>query len=237
MECPEGMEEGVWAASWGLTVAQWRVRLEIARDEERNGMEASGGVRRTVSMKEALLSLREGYAQEVGEEVASGGRLADIAARQGMSAGALRAWIFADADRLAAYEAGLRGRAEALADEALEYRDRAIEIADGAWVEEVQVSKLQVDTRFKAAALNMQLAGKYDPRRFGEDRTLKLETSGRSEGELVEQLRELTKQPEMREILRMLLSEGAEVEPGATVIDGEVGTDTGGETQGEKGVS
>ena len=115
------------------------------------------------------------------------------------------------------------------------YRDRAIEIADSTDVDEVQVSKLQVDVRFKAAALNMQLAGKYDPRRFGEDRTLKLETSGRSEGELVEQLRELTKQPEMREILRMLLSEGG------TVIEGEVGTDagpdTGGATEGDKGVS
>ena len=233
MECPEGMEEGVWAASLGLTIGQWRFRLEEAREMERVGarVDANTGMARTVSMKEALLALREGYAQEVGEEVASGGRLADIAARAGISAGALRAWIFADADRLAMYEAGLRGRAEELADEALGYRDRAIEIADGAGVDEVQVSKLQVDVRFKAAALNMQLAGKYDPRRFGEDRTLKLETTGRSEGELVEQLRELTKQPEMREILRMLLSEGG------TVIEGEVGTDTGGETQGEKGVS
>lgn len=209
LECPHGVEEREWAESLGMTVGQWREKLEKARRGERGMINATG----------ALLALREGAAEEIGEAVASGGKLGDLAVRYGMSGGALRAWIFGDAERLAAYENGLRGRAEALADEALEYRDDALKIADGAEVETVAVSKLQVDTRFKAAGLNMQLAAKYDARRFGEDRSMKLEVGGRDEGALLEQLKELTREPEMREMLRMLLSEGA------TVIEGDVMND------------
>ena len=209
LECPLGVEEREWAESLGMTVGQWREKLEKARRGERGMINATG----------ALLALREGAAEEIGEAVASGGKLGDLAVRYGMSGGALRAWIFGDAERLAAYENGLRGRAEALADEALEYRDDALKIADGAEVETVAVSKLQVDTRFKAAGLNMQLAAKYDARRFGEDRSMKLEVGGRDEGALLEQLKELTREPEMREMLRMLLSEGA------TVIEGDVMND------------
>lgn len=209
LECPLGVEEREWAESFGMTVSQWREKLERARRGEGEMINATG----------ALLALREGAAEEIGEAVASGGKLGDLAVRYGMSGGALRAWIFGDAERLAAYENGLRGRAEALADEALEYRDEALKIADGAEVETVAVSKLQVDTRFKAAGLNMQLAAKYDARRFGEDRSMKLEVGGRDEGALLEQLKELTREPEMREMLRMLLSEGA------TVIEGDVMND------------
>lgn len=222
LECPLGVEEREWAESLGMTVSQWREKLERARRGEVEMINATG----------ALLALREGVAEEIGEAVASGGKLGDLAVHYGMSGGALRAWIFGDAERLAAYENGLRGRAEALADEALEYRDEALGIADGAQVETVAVSKLQVDTRFKAAGLNMQLAAKYDPRRFGEDRSMKLEVGRRDEGALLEQLKELTREPEMREMLRMLLSEGAAVIEGSVVKDGEVVMDGGAEQRG-----
>lgn len=205
LECPDGMEEEVWARSLGLSVEGWRYRLERARE----------GRVEVMSPRGALMALRDEVAEEIGESVARGGKLSDLAVHYGMRGGELRAWIFGDAKRLAAYEAGLRGRAEELADEALEYRDRAIEIADRADIEGVPVSKLQVDVRFKAAALNLQLAAKYDPRRFGEDRSLKLDVGVKGEGELMEQLRELTREPEMREMLKALLNEGVRV------VDGE----------------
>lgn len=212
LECPEGIEEGIWAAGLGLTVGEWRNRLRGAGEDER-GM----GEGMTMTVSDVVnLNLRVGLAQEIGEEVAYGGRLRDIAPRYGVSAGKLRAWIFGDAERLALYEAGLRGRAEELADEALEFRDKAILIADSADVDEIQVSKLQVDTRFKAAALNMELAARYDPRRFGQDRSMKLEVGRRDEGELQEQLKELLREPEMREVmLRLLGDEGRVIEPEA----------------------
>lgn len=201
-------------------MGEWRNRLRGAGEEERGMGE---GITMTVT-DVVNLNLREGLAQEIGEEVAYGGRLRDIAPRYGVSAGKLRVWIFSDAERLAAYEAGLRGRAEELADEALDYRDKGLEIAKNATMDDVPLSKYKTDTQFKAAALNMEMAARYDPRRFGQDRSMKLELPRRDEGEMVEQLRELLREPEMREVMmRLLGDEGKVIEAEADKAQGEAG--------------
>jgi len=97
----------------------------------------------------------EGFLYFVTAQVASGVSLKALCGHYMLEYGLLWAWMIADEDRLARYEMALRGLADSDISE-------TVELADGADVETVAVSKLQIDTRFKRAA-------KWDKKRYGDD--------------------------------------------------------------------
>ena len=101
-----------------------------------------------------MLNRHLDLAGEIGERIAQGERLWDIARGLGVKRRQLKRWIDADPERLAEYTAGLEAMADELAMDTLEE-------ARGANPETVGVAKLRVDTFFK-------MAGKLDSTRWGD---------------------------------------------------------------------
>ena len=95
-----------------------------------------------------------GLAMEVGERVAQGEKLLDIARRFGVRRGHLRMWLEAKPERLVEYEAGRVALAEELAYGVLEKADECVEGQEG-------VKRLQMDAR-------KWLSGKMDRGMWGE---------------------------------------------------------------------
>ena len=89
----------------------------------------------------------------ISTRVAEGESLKDLAKAWGVPYGMLARWIADDDSRRAQYEIGLALYADA---EAME----CIRIADGATLEDVAVSRLQIETRIK-------LIAKWDKQRYG----------------------------------------------------------------------
>lgn len=96
--------------------------------------------------------------------IADGDSLAELAAERVWSWGALWAWIQADEERLAGYDAALKARAQMLAFEALAISDEqgCVEKDGKVFDPDVPRDKLRIDTRLK-------LASKFDRVRFGEN--------------------------------------------------------------------
>lgn len=95
-----------------------------------------------------------GVADMVCGMVSVGASLYDISKAEGMPYSVLWGWIKADEGRLAAYREALEARADLEAH-------RALEIADNASSDEVNLARLRVDTRLK-------LAGKWGKSMYGE---------------------------------------------------------------------
>lgn len=96
-----------------------------------------------------------GVADMVCGMVAHGASLADVAKAEGMPYVVLWKWVNGDEGRLAAYRQALEARADYEAN-------RALEIADSATPEEVNLAKLKIDTRKWAAS-------KWGKSQYGEN--------------------------------------------------------------------
>ena len=93
-------------------------------------------------------------AEEVGECVAAGERLVDIARRFGVRRGQLKRWLDAEPERLAEYHAGLSALADEMAMETIKIADEG----------DLDRNALQVKAR-------QWLSSKLDRGRFGESGT------------------------------------------------------------------
>lgn len=94
-------------------------------------------------------------AGEIGERIANGERLWDIARHYGVKRRQLKRWIDADPERIAEYNAGLEAMADELAMD-------TIDVVREATMENVPLAKLKTDVYFR-------FAGKVDRKKWGDD--------------------------------------------------------------------
>lgn len=123
----------------------------------------------------AVLSRVPELAREVGECVASGEKLHDIARRFGVSRGQLKLWLDGDEGRRRMYEAGLSALVDEKVMEALEVNDELVVLGDGVSEGEEGRVKLAMDGRDRFIKNAVMLAGKLDGRRFGDRVNVKVE--------------------------------------------------------------
>lgn len=144
------------------TRAEWRKKLSIA-----GRLSPASKLAQNVGVLLLDLDIFEDRIAEAGGEeelvfiicaqVASGVTLTDWCANYVVQRGLVWAFITETPERFERYQRALRGIAD-------EYVAATVGLADGADEDTIQTSKLQIDTRFRAA-------GVYDRPRFGKDAT------------------------------------------------------------------